>query len=113
MKKGYVSDWIAISVVLVLAILGFFHSLRPSYAKVRPITQAKGVSNNLRQIASAGQSYMLEEGVSSVTYKQLEYVYFAPIFDVSGESYDHLVIKEGGGTLQTTMGSGKVVTFTY
>ncbi|MEO0796386.1 MAG: hypothetical protein AAFX93_14545 [Verrucomicrobiota bacterium] len=72
----------------------------------------KAVTNNLRQIASAGQQYILEEGVASVNYSQLvgEYIYIEP---VNGERYENIVINEDGGTIRVTTADGKVVEFTY
>lgn len=73
----------------------------------------KAVTNNLRQIASAGQQYILEEGASSVTYSQLEGEYFAPITPINGENYHSIVLSENGGTLRVTMADGTVVEYTY
>ncbi len=71
------------------------------------------VVNNLRQIASAGQQYILEEGVSSATYAQLEGIYFEPIEPINGESYTELVVSENGGTLTVTDKDGEVYEYTY
>lgn len=71
------------------------------------------IINNLRQVASAGYQYMLEEGATSVKYSQLEGEYFAPIQPVNGESYQDIVVSEEGGEISVTDQDGNTVTFEY
>lgn len=71
------------------------------------------ITNNLRMIASAGQQYILEEGVSSVNYSQLVGDYFRAFDSVAGERYDNITISENGGTIRATTADGKVVEFSY
>jgi hypothetical protein len=54
---------------------------------------AAAVRNNLRQFASAAQMYMLENGVSEVSYRQLVEANLIDRFDpINGESYDDLLL---------------------
>ena len=85
----------------------------PSFNKVRETSREKVVTNNLRQIASAGQQYILETGEPEVKYPQLVGDYFSEIQPVAGESYEDLVVKEAGGTLTVTMSSGQEVSYMY
>ncbi len=85
----------------------------PAFNKVREDSREKAITNNLRQIASAGQQYILETGDTKVGYKQLEGEYFYNIQPVAGESYEDLVVSEDGGTLTVTTASGDEISYTY
>lgn len=85
----------------------------PAFNKVREQSREKAIINNLRQVASAGQQYILEEGKPSVKYEQLEGIYFPRINPVAGESYDDLVVVEDGGTLSVTLANGETVEYRY
>ncbi len=84
----------------------------PAFQKVRGNAQQKTVLINLRQIASAGQQYLLEEGATSVTYSELVGEYFPPIEPVAGEDYTGLVVKISG-TLTVTLRNGETVEYSY
>jgi len=71
------------------------------------------VTFNLRQVASAGQQYILDHGAESVSYAQLVDVYFAPLEPINGESYKDLVVSEKGGTLTVTDQDGEVYEYEY
>lgn len=85
----------------------------PAFNKVREQSREKAIVNNLRQVASAGQQYILEEGASSVSYDKLEGVYFPSINPVAGEDYTGLEVSEEGGTLTVTTAGGEEVSYTY
>lgn len=84
-----------------------------TFQKVRTQSKRIAVTNNLRQIASAGQQYILEKGVKAVHYDELIPEYFMPIKSVDGESYDSLVVIEDGGSLSVTTRDGLVVEYPY
>ncbi len=85
----------------------------PAFQKVRENSQQKTVLNNLRQVASAGQQYLLEEGADRARYDQLEGEYFPPLTPVNGEDYTGLVVEAAGGTLSVTMANGETVEYRY
>lgn len=85
----------------------------PAFNKVRAESREKSITNNLRQVASAGQRYMLEEGVTEISYDKLVGDYFPPIQPINGESYDDLVVREEGGILEVTTASGETVSYEY
>lgn len=85
----------------------------PAFNKVRTQSREKAITNNLRQIASAGQQYILEEGVPEAGYDKLEGTYFNSIEPVAGENYTDLVVHEEGGTLEVTTASGETVSYPY
>ena len=85
----------------------------PAFQKVRANSQEKTITNNLRQVASAGQQFMLEEGVTEASYSDLVHEYFPPISPVDGEDYTSLEVKGTGGTLSVTTASGDTVEYEY
>ncbi|MGE9296652.1 MAG: hypothetical protein ACQKBV_10225 [Puniceicoccales bacterium] len=84
-----------------------------SRGPVKVSSRKEAVANNLRQIAAAGQQYILETGESKVNYRQLEGDYFRAIAPVNGERYIDLTVVEEGGTLRATLDDGTVVEYTY
>lgn len=73
----------------------------------------KPYTKNLRKVAAAGQQYILEEGVASVSYKELVGIFFEPLQSVNGESYEDLVVHEGGGELEVVNEEGETFKFKY
>lgn len=62
----------------------------------------------------AGQRYILEEGVTQVSYTQLlEAGFMTPVQPAADETYDHIIIHEEGGTIETASSTHGTVTFTY
>ena len=76
---------------------------------------AKGVKNNLQQIAFSGQTYFIDNPKEKeVTYETL--VKSELIFDldpVSGESYKGLTLKRGGGELSVKLKGGDSISLKY
>jgi len=54
------------------------------------------IANHLRQVVSAGQQYMLEEGANQAGYPEIVGTYFPDIVPVAGENYTGLVVTGGG-----------------
>ena len=103
-----------VEIMIVVLIIGLLAAMAiPSFGKVRQNARVKTVTNNLRQVASAGQQYLLEFGVASASYSSFPPTYFSTIKPVAGEVYTSLVINDSGGTLTVTMSNGSTVTFPY
>jgi hypothetical protein len=64
--------------------------------------------------ASAGQQYMLDEGVTRATYDDLvgQGRHISILDPIDDESYEHITIGTDTTRLETTMG-GKVVIYQY
>tara|TARA_B100001248_G_scaffold220746_1_gene176655 strand:+ start:102624 stop:102977 length:354 start_codon:yes stop_codon:yes gene_type:complete len=111
-KKGFT----LVEIMIVVVIIGLLAAMAvPAFSKVRENSRNKAIENNLRQIASAGQQYMLENGKTKAKYTDLQADYFAggKISKVAGEDYSGLTVKEAGGTLQVTTSGGDVVKYKY
>ena len=106
-----------VEIMIVVVIIGLLAAMAiPAFNKVRYTSRYKAVVNNLRQVASGAQQYMLEQGVSQVDETQLEgtssFNYVRPIAPVNGETYSGLTGISGTTTqISTSEGDGTVVTF--
>ncbi|ADE55243.1 hypothetical protein [Coraliomargarita akajimensis] len=88
----------------------------PAFEKVRGTSQEKAIINNLRQIASAADQYMLENGVTEVRYEQLidpDNAYIPSLESVAGETYEGMIIKEDRESLSVELPDGRVITSPY
>lgn len=83
----------------------------PAFQKVRTTSQEKAVTNNLRQVASAADQYMLENGVNEVNIDQLvgPNLYIRQLHSVAGESYEGMVITTELDELSVELSDGTVV----
>ncbi|MGB0370687.1 MAG: type IV pilin protein [Opitutales bacterium] len=108
-KKGFT----LVEIMIVVVIIGLLAAMAiPAFNKVRENSRLSAMENNLRQIAAAGQQYILEEGLDSVDYGDLEGTYFQPITTVAGEDYTGLTVSQTGGTLTASDGT-QTARFTY
>lgn len=102
-----------IEVFIVVAIIGLLTWLAvPAFNKVRESARKNEIINNLKSIASAGQQYILENGVSQIDYNSLMPNYLTNINPIAGETYTHLIINTNG-ELSVTQSNGTTVTFIY
>ncbi len=110
-----------VEIMIVVVIIGLLAAMAiPAFNKVRSQSREKTIINNLRQIASAGQQYILAEGVESVTMAQLvsgEYMNDYPK-TVAGENYHTLSVSSSVNNISVTasdtaIGTSGVVYYTF
>jgi type IV pilus assembly protein PilA len=105
-----------VEIMIVVVIVGLLSAMAiPAFNKVRYTSRYKAVVNNLRQISSGAQQYMLEQGASQVSEAQLEgtssFDYIRPIARVNGETYSGLNVTSAMTQISTAQSDGTVVTF--
>src|SRR5271168_341097 len=106
-----------VEIMIVVVIIGLLAAMAiPAFNKVRYTSRYKAIVNNLRQVSSGAQQYMLEQGTSQVAETQLEgansFNYVRPIAIVNGETYSGFsAITTATSQLSTSENDGTVVTF--
>ena len=77
--------------------------------------QGKAIELNLRQLASAGQQYMLDKGVTEASYQDLVGTatdnYIRSIAPVAGENYESMTIYQTTTQVSITTPDGRVVQY--
>lgn len=88
----------------------------PAFEKVRETSREKAIVNNLRQIASAADQYMLETGNNTVNVGA-DLIgpdkYIRSIESVAGETYDDIELKAGFTSISVVTEGGEIITFEY
>ena len=104
-----------IEIMIVVVIIGLLAVMAiPAFNKVRQDARAKTILNNLRQVASAGQQYILDKGTTHATYNKLKNDQrFPDIKPVAGEVYTALDVAQGGLKIVATAVGNQRVVYTY
>lgn len=105
-KKGFT----LVEIMIVVVIIGLLAAMAvPAFQAVRDNARRTAVENNLRQIASAAQQYMLEEGVLTVDYDTIiaaDPPLLNPINPIAQEDYSAITVDED--TTQLTIDGADV-----
>ena len=110
-KKGFT----LVEIMIVVVIIGLLAAMAiPAFTQVRENSRSSAIENNLRQVASAAQQFMLENGVTQAAYSDLTAAgYFSDIAGVNGEDYTALVINEDDTEVTLTDASGETRSFQF
>jgi type IV pilus assembly protein PilA len=106
-----------VEIMIVVVIIGLLAAMAiPAFNKVRYTSRYKTIVNNLRQISSGAQQYMMEQGTTTVNETQLEgsvtTAYVRPITPVNGEIYSGIgAITSTTTQIAVSQGDGTTVTF--
>ena len=90
-----INGFTLVEIMVVVAIIGMLTVMAvPTLQKTRVRSQDNAVRNNLRQFASAGAQYMLDEGLSVVGYSQIvgQSGHLHVLEQVAGEDYTVLTV---------------------
>ena len=71
-QNKYKKAFTLVEIMIVVVIIGLLTTMAiPAFNKIREQSREKVIQGNLRQLAAAGQEYILNEGVPEVTYAEL------------------------------------------
>ncbi|MBK9990373.1 MAG: prepilin-type N-terminal cleavage/methylation domain-containing protein [Verrucomicrobia bacterium] len=71
-QRSSTKGFTLVEIMIVVVIIGLLAAMAiPAFQKVRDSSTEKAVLNNLRQVNSAAQQYMLENGVTVVAYTDI------------------------------------------
>ena len=103
-----------VEIMIVVVIIGLLAAMAiPAFNKVRETSQDKAVTNNLRQIASAAQQYMLDEGVSQVSTIMIlgPGLHMTGLSSVADETYD-LTVGTSTTHIETVL-NGRIIFYEF
>jgi type IV pilus assembly protein PilA len=86
----------------------------PTAGPAQPQAGNPAIQNNLRNIATAAQQYLLDKNATEVRYQDLisgATPYMKPVNSIQGESYDSVVVRTSTTRISVTTASGQVVSF--
>ena len=103
--------------MIVVVIIGLLAAMAiPAFQKVRNASQEKAVINNLRQLASAADQYMLETGSTNAAYASLvgngPAYYVRTIEQVADENYTGITINITSSSVSATV-NGRTISYTF
>jgi len=100
MKRNYSRNgFTLVEIMIVVVIIGLLAAMAiPTFGVVRQQSRMKSVTNNLRQIAMAASTYMLNNGFTQAAYTDLignsTDDYLHTISSVAGEDYSTLTVAQ-------------------
>jgi len=100
MKRNYSRDgFTLVEIMIVVVIIGLLAAMAiPTFGVVRQQSRMKSVTNNLRQIAMAASTYMLNNGITQAAYTDLignsTDDYLHTISSIAGEDYSTLTVAQ-------------------
>jgi type IV pilus assembly protein PilA len=106
-----------VEIMIVVVIIGLLAAMAiPAFAKVRATSRSKAVLNNLRQLVSNGNTYMLDKGVTTCGYTDLVGTgtdnYIHAITPVAGEDYSGISLVESQTQVTLSATAFGTITFT-
>ena len=103
-----------VEIMIVVVIIGLLAAMAiPAFNKVRQTSQDKAIVNNLREITSAAQQYMMQEGAAIVTLDNIvgKDLHFSGLSSIADETYDFTILTNT--TRLTTTINGRVISYDF